>query len=72
MIHIKTIFWLIVFIAVNTIQVIAFYGKESIDFIYNLCHSKFNDWLGIFLWVAVIEDNSYEVFKKRTRNQIPS
>ena len=67
MIHINTIFWLIVFIAVNTIQVIAFYGKESTDFIYNLCFV-----LGIFLWVAVIEDNSYEVFKKRTRNQIPS
>ena len=48
MIHLKTTFWLIVFIAVNLIQVIVFYGKGSTDFIHNLCHTKFNDWLGIF------------------------
>ena len=32
-----------VFIAVNIIQVIVFYGKESTDFIENLCQTKFND-----------------------------
>ena len=39
-----------VFIAVNIIQVIVFYGKESTDFIENLCQTKFNDWLGIFFY----------------------
>ena len=48
MIHFKTIFWRIVFIAINIIQVIVFYGKESTDFIHNLCQTKFNNWLGIF------------------------
>ena len=67
MIHFKTIFWLIVFIAVNIIQVIVFYGKASTDFIHNLMIEY-----EYFLWIAVIEDNSYEVFKKRKRNQIPS
>ena len=68
----KIIFWLTVFIAINIIQVIVFYGKESTDFIHYLCQTKFNNWSGLFLyWVAVIEDNSYEVFKKRKRNQIP-
>ena len=38
MIHLKTTFWLIVFIAVNLIQVIVFYGKGSTDFIHNLSH----------------------------------
>ena len=37
MIHLKTIFDLIVFIEINIIQVIVFYGKESTDFIHNLC-----------------------------------
>ena len=59
MIHLKTIFWLIVFIAINIIQVILFYEKESTDFIHNLCQTKFNDWLELFcIWLAVIEDNS--------------
>ena len=44
----KDYFWLIVSIAVNITQVIAFYGKASTDFIHNLCQTKFNDWLGIF------------------------
>ena len=57
MIHLKTIFGLIVFIAINIIQVIVFYEKESTDFIHNLCQTKFNDWLGLFcIWIAVIED----------------
>ena len=71
MIHLQTIFWLIVFIAVNIIYIIVFYGKESTDFIHNLCQTKLNDWLGIFLWIAVIEDNSYEVYKERKRNESP-
>ena len=37
MIHLKTIFDLTVFIEINIIQVIVFYGKESTDFIHNLC-----------------------------------
>ena len=41
-------FWLIVFIAINIIQAIVFYGKESTDFIHNLCQTKFNDWVGLF------------------------
>ena len=41
-------FWLIVFLAINIIQVIVFYGKESTDFIHNLCQTKFNNWLGLF------------------------
>ena len=32
-----------VFITVNIMQVIVFYGKESTDFIDNLCQTKFND-----------------------------
>ena len=44
----KDFFWLIVFIAINIIQVIVFYGKESTDFIHNLCQTKFNDWLELF------------------------
>ena len=43
MIHLKTIFDLIVFIEINIIQVIVFYGKESTDVIHNLCRSKSND-----------------------------
>ena len=46
----KIIFWLTVFIAINIIQVIVFYGKESTDFIHYLCQTKFNDWLGLFLY----------------------
>ena len=61
-----------VFIAVNIIQVIAFYGKESTDFIDNVCQTKFNDWLGIFFMNSCNWGYSYEVFKKRKRNQIPS
>ena len=61
-----------VFIAVNIIQVIVFYGKESTDFIDNLCQTKFNDWLGLFIGIAGVDNNSYKVFKKRKRNKIPS
>ena len=32
-----------IFIAVNIILVIVFGGKESTDFIDNLCQTKFND-----------------------------
>ena len=39
MIHFKTIFRQIVFIAI--IQDIVFYGKESTDFIHDLCQTKF-------------------------------
>ena len=38
MIHLKTIFRPIVFIAINIID-----GEESADFIHNLCLTKFND-----------------------------
>ena len=41
-------FWQIVFIAINIIQNIVFYGKEATDFIHNLCQTKLNDWLGLF------------------------
>ena len=42
MIHFKTIFRQIVFIAINVIKDTLFYGKESTDF-HNLCQTKFND-----------------------------
>ena len=38
----------------------------------NLCQTKFNDWLGLFTGIAGVDNNSYEVFKKRKRNEIPS
>ena len=41
MIHFKNIFRQIVFIAINIIQDIVFYGKESTDFIHDLCQTKF-------------------------------
>ena len=43
MIYFKTIFRRIVFVTINIIQDIVFYGKESTDFIHNLCQTKFND-----------------------------
>ena len=44
MIHFKTIFrQILVFIAINIIQNIVFYGKEATDFIHNLCQTKLND-----------------------------
>ena len=48
MVHFKTIFKEIVFIVINIIQNVVCYGKESADFIHNLCQTKFNDWLGLF------------------------
>ena len=49
MIHFKTIFrQILVFIAINIIQNIVFYGNEVTDFIHNLCQTKLNDWLGLF------------------------
>ena len=48
MIHLETIFWMIVFITVNTIQVIVIYGEEWTNFNYSLCQTKFNDSLGLF------------------------
>ena len=52
----KAIFRPIVFIAKNIIEDVVFYGQESADFMHNLCLSKFNDWLGLFTWIAVTED----------------
>ena len=43
MVHFKTIFKEIVFIAINIIQNVVCYGKKSADFIHNLCQTKFND-----------------------------
>ena len=44
MIHFKTIFrQILVFIAINIIQNIVFYGNEVTDFIHNLCQTKLND-----------------------------
>ena len=37
-----------VFIAINIIQDVVLDGKESTDFIHNLCQTKFNDRLGLF------------------------
>ena len=48
MIHFKTIFRQTVFIAINIIKGIVFYGKESTGFNHNLCQTKFSDWLGLF------------------------
>ena len=48
MIHFKTIFRQIVFIAMNIIKDIVFHGKGSTDFTHNLCRTKFNDRLGLF------------------------
>ena len=43
MIYFKTIFRQIVFNAITIIEDIVFYGKESTDFIHNLCQTKLND-----------------------------
>ena len=43
MIHFKTIFRQIVFIAISIIQNIVFYGKEATDFIHNLFQTKLKD-----------------------------
>ena len=48
MIHFKTIFRPIVFIATNLISDIVSNGQESTDFINNLCRTKFNDRLELF------------------------
>ena len=34
---------MIVLVAINIIQIILFYGKESTDFIHKLCQTIFND-----------------------------
>ena len=43
MIHFKTIFGQIVFIATDIIKNVVFYGKEATDLINNLCQTELND-----------------------------
>ena len=62
-----------VFIAINIIQDVVLDGKESTDFIHNLCQTKFNDQLGLFYmntcnWGLI----RMKFFWKRKINQVPS
>ena len=65
MTHLKVFFWRIVFIAINIIQVIVFYRKESTDFIHNLCQTKFNNWFDVCQIIDQCSPNCLRLEKRK-------
>ena len=68
MIHLNTMFWPIVFIAINIIQfIVSVENNQQILFTICIKPNLIIDQ-NYLIWTAVIEENPYKVFKKKNKS----